>query len=208
MLREQERPGPIPSGKWLFILFVSLMGAALLQRLIPLIGSDRRLLLQYYTEDAFYLHAVARHFAAGHGITIDGVRPTNGFQPLGLFLYAPFYLLSRGERMPALRMAYALELLMSMATAVFVYAIARRIAGASSRPGIQGRLSWGPFLAAALWFTPLRVIRNDMNGLEDGSVRLASLHFNLDIPTSPTNGGAATLVDPGLRFLARVDLPG
>jgi len=140
-------------------LLVCMLLLSALQRLIPLLGSDRRLLLQYYTEDAFYLHTVARNLALGHGITIDGIHPTNGFQPLSLFLYAPFYLISGGERLLALRLAYALEFGMAVCTAAGVYFILRRL---------HRQNPWIPLVGAVLWFAPVRVIRNDMNGLETG----------------------------------------
>lgn len=34
------------------------------------------------TEDGYYSLSVARNLAAGHGMTIDGINLTNGFQPL------------------------------------------------------------------------------------------------------------------------------
>src|SRR5258708_34913365 len=48
------------------------------------------------TEDGFYSLAVARNFAAGVGITVDGRQPTNGFQPLFTIAEAACYRLARG----------------------------------------------------------------------------------------------------------------
>jgi len=42
-------------------------------------------------DDAFYSLTVARHIAQGHGLSFDGLHPTNGFQPLYVFLTVPVF---------------------------------------------------------------------------------------------------------------------
>lgn len=37
-------------------------------------------------DDAFYYLKIARNLASGHGLTFDGINPTNGFQPLWLLM--------------------------------------------------------------------------------------------------------------------------
>ena len=39
-------------------------------------------LLLLLEDDAWMVTAIARHWALGHGITADGLNPTNGFHPL------------------------------------------------------------------------------------------------------------------------------
>lgn len=45
-------------------------------------------------EDGYYALSVARNFAEGNGITIDGTQITNGFQPLFTFVAVPAFLIA------------------------------------------------------------------------------------------------------------------
>jgi hypothetical protein len=61
-----------------------------------------------FSDDAFYALTVARNVATGHGITIDGVHATNGFQPLWTALMVALY-----RAFPADRVVFGLAYLLS-----------------------------------------------------------------------------------------------
>jgi len=42
-------------------------------------------------DDALYYFAIARNLATGHGISFDGIHPTNGMHPLWLFTITPIF---------------------------------------------------------------------------------------------------------------------
>jgi hypothetical protein len=50
-----------------------------------------------FQDDAFYYLVIARNVAAGHGFTMDQISPTNGFQPLWLWLLVPVAWLCGGD---------------------------------------------------------------------------------------------------------------
>src|SRR5579871_5394017 len=72
------------------------------------------------SEDGYYSLAVARNIAAGHGITIDGVTPTNGFQPLLTFIQAGLFAISGGNDLLALRFVLLLYWLLYLGTAAML----------------------------------------------------------------------------------------
>jgi hypothetical protein len=53
---------------------------------------DVRHLMVMVADDASYYLTTARNIAAGHGMTFDGLHPTNGFHPLWLSLLVPLFL--------------------------------------------------------------------------------------------------------------------
>lgn len=69
-------------------------------------------------EDAYYSLAVARSIAGGAGFSVDGVRPTNGVQPLICVLYAPVYLLFPDDPVTPLRGVLLIDILIGIAGAV------------------------------------------------------------------------------------------
>ncbi|TNE59193.1 MAG: hypothetical protein EP344_09075 [Bacteroidetes bacterium] len=64
--------------------------AGLLLRLGLLTLPLQDILARWGSDDLFYYTQIAGYLAQGHGFTFDGINPTNGFQPLFLFLLAPF----------------------------------------------------------------------------------------------------------------------
>ena len=74
-------------------------------------------LLTSFTDDTYYYLVVARHVAAGNGFTFDGLHPTNGYQPLWLFLLVPLYVVLPGE-FPPLRGLILLQAVILAAAAI------------------------------------------------------------------------------------------
>ncbi|TAD87516.1 MAG: hypothetical protein EAZ99_17135 [Alphaproteobacteria bacterium] len=155
------------------------------------------------TEDAFYALAVARNVAAGVGITIDGVQPTNGFQPLFTFLQAACYWLAGGEEALAARLVLALSWLVWVATTLLVAAVARDAA-----PGTGAECRRRGLVAAILYGGGFLTMMHHFNGLETGLVvcgyallwRLHQLGVDQHRFGLPLVGGLL-----GLLVLTRID---
>ena len=121
-------------------------------------------------EDGYYALAVARHAALGHGLTIDGERPTNGVQPGWVLLDAPLHLLARGDRWTGLRLTLALSTLLWLAFACLLAVIVRDRARAL---GLRGDVAAVAALVVALG--SVSVFRVFHNGLETGLQLVAVL---------------------------------
>lgn len=59
-------------------------------------------------DDGYYYFQIARNLAQGAGSTFDGVNPTNGYQPLWLFLLVPLFWVTRSN-LDALSLGIALQ---------------------------------------------------------------------------------------------------
>lgn len=75
----------------------------------------------FMADDAFYYFQVARHVAAGHGSTFDGVHVTNGYHPMWLLLTAGIFRISGGTGDVPLYLIYGLQVAMLVASAVLLY---------------------------------------------------------------------------------------
>jgi len=92
-------------------------------------------LLTSFTDDTYYYLVVARHVAAGDGFTFDGLHPTNGYQPLWLFLLIPLFIIFPGE-FPPLRGLILLQAIVLAIALLLLWRIVHR--------------RWSPAAAAAL----------------------------------------------------------
>jgi len=106
-------------------------------------------------DDSFYAFKIAQNIAAGKGITFDGIHPTNGFQPLYVFLIVPAFLLSRGDPVLPIHLALSMLAVLTCLTACLLYVIARRYVGRVAA-----------LVAAAAWALSPVVARQGANGLE------------------------------------------
>lgn len=128
-----------------------------------------------FTEDSFYSLAVARHFAAGHGITADGVQPTNGFQPLFTALCAGIYWLTGGDEVATLRGITWLSWAIWLGTGLLLGAIAADAGpGEGAGEGAGERAREAHARAARRWLAMLLhlgaflAFMHHFNGLETG----------------------------------------
>ncbi|MEA2602623.1 MAG: hypothetical protein QOF89_3615 [Acidobacteriota bacterium] len=96
-------------------------------------------LLGIVPDDAFYYLQTARHLAAGHGSTFDGIHTTSGYHPGWMILLVPLAA-ALPEPVSLLRAALALELLLHAATAAALIGLFRRF----TSPGLAviGALCW------------------------------------------------------------------
>jgi hypothetical protein len=90
-------------------------------------------------DDAFYYLQIARHLAAGHGSTFDGVHTTSGYHPGWMALLVPLAA-ALPESGALLRGALVLELLLHVAAAVALIGLFRRF----TTPGLAvvGAVCW------------------------------------------------------------------
>jgi hypothetical protein len=120
------------------------------------------------TEDAFYALSVSRHVAIGDGVTADGIRDTNGFQPLWVALNVPLYAAAGGDRILGLRLSQWLSTLLF---AAFVLLIALQARALARRTGGEG--STAAAAAAIVAAGSVSIFRLFHNGLETGVVLVA-----------------------------------
>lgn len=113
------------------------------------------------SEDGFYVLTIARNIARGAGVTIDGVTPTNGFQPLYAFAIVPAFWAAGDDALLPLRMISVLHWVTFVGTAWLLAAIAARLAPAEER-----RLTATATVLAYL--ASRQVLQSHFNGLETG----------------------------------------
>src|SRR4030095_357231 len=86
-------------------------------------------------DDGYYVLAIARRIGLGQGVTYDGTTLTNGFQPLWVFLCAPLFWLSDGERLSGVRYVLVFHWLLYALGALLTAALAERVfAKSTDRP--------------------------------------------------------------------------
>ncbi len=151
------------------------------------------------TEDGFYLLTVARHLAAGHGLSIDGVHPTNGIQPLFTFFAAPAYWLAGGDRIAALRGVLFVHGMFFVAAA-WLFGLVLR----DARSGTE-RLRWFGSLS---WLGSGFLVLLSHNGLETGCLLffyLAYLRLAQRRPLAGTRSAIEHGALLGVVVLTRID---
>jgi hypothetical protein len=136
-------------------LFVALLVAYPLRpaRLLPLSPT---------TEDAYYLLTVSRNIAGGHGISYDGIRPTNGVQPAAAAVFALPYLASPGDPfILPLRLVQLLQVGFFLVGAVLCGRLAEEMSAGVPRATARRA-------GVLLWLGSYAVFRHAVNGMETG----------------------------------------
>jgi hypothetical protein len=157
------------------------------------------------TEDGYYALSVARNLALGHGLTIDGVHLTNGFQPLFTILEAGAFWVSGGDEILAMRLVMALGWLFHVAGAVVVASLARDAWPVRHGEAEAQARGW---LAAALYLASPLMLNHAYNGLETGCAVFFYALAARWMQTSRDRGwlglaGFGAII--GLLVLARID---
>jgi hypothetical protein len=151
----------------------------------------------FVPDDTYYTLTIARSLAGGLGLTVDGVRQTNGFQPLLAFLMVPVFKVVRSPDAP-LRWVLVLSTLFGLINTGLLGRIAFRMSGYPAA-----------LAASAMWaFSPLAV-STSMDGLETSlaltmSLALTELWCRARACHRTAHFFAAGLF-AGLALLARVD---
>jgi len=155
----------------------------------------------YLYDDSFYAFKIAHNIALGQGPTFDGAHPTNGFQPLYVFMLVPLYWLGGSNLYVPVYAALILSALFTALTCVLLFKITERY------------VSFGvALLIAVLWgFSPV-VTRQTANGLETSLALLISTwaiyaYLTRVRPIINPPGRSFALLGAvlGLAMLARVD---
>lgn len=154
-----------------------------------------------FRDDGFYGLTVSRNLALGKGLSVsDGEIPTNGIQPVFVFLCSLLYLVTP-DRYEALRLVHGLHLIIHLLGAVSIFSLVRSLTGGK-------RAAW---IAAALWACSYNVMKESTNGLETGlyllMLMLAST-FYLRIASGARTGllsGFLFGVFLGIVTLTRID---
>ncbi len=93
-------------------------------------------------DDAYYYFKVAQNITEGHGVTFDGINPTNGYHPLWMLVNIPIFALARFDLILPLRILLLIQGGFSAAVAVLIYRVARE---AISPPVAIAAASWWAF---------------------------------------------------------------
>lgn len=109
----------------------------------------------FIPDDTYLALKIAKNIASGAGITFDGIHPTNGFQPLYVFLVSPVYLIFKEDLITPVHICLSLLAIFNVLTGLLIYKILKELTDA--RKGI---------LALILWSFSPQVIYNGINGLE------------------------------------------
>lgn len=125
---------------------------------------DNQIVHRPIVEDGYYALSVASNIASGHGVTIDGVHKTNGFQPLFTFLCVPAFLLAGGNQYMAIRFVLLLHWLIFLLTAYVMGRIAVDSTGTKVHWQHSPTFWWIFYLFVS--FTLLFIV--NFNGLETG----------------------------------------
>jgi 4-amino-4-deoxy-L-arabinose transferase-like glycosyltransferase len=152
-------------------------------------------------DDSFYAFKISQNIASGSGISFDGEHPTNGFQPLYVFLLVPFYYVAGSDLISPIYAALILAAVLTALTAVLLFFIARRYV--STKIAV---------LTAVIWaFSPV-VTKQSANGLETSLALLlfASVVYYYISRIRPVERPAVRTflifgVLIGLAILARID---
>ena len=197
----------MPSARSLAL--VVLLGLAV--RLVMVLPFDLPTLVDAKSillDDSFYSLSIARNLLYGLGFTADGVHPTNGFQPLFVFLAVPFYALGGLLGDDHVAPVYALQIVLSLLNALIAVPVARMTARLV--PG-RRRLA---LLAGGAWALWPYAARAGVNGLETSLAAMAVISivvFHLertgDPDRRPLGRDLVSLgVLLGFAFWARMDI--
>jgi hypothetical protein len=181
----------------LFVLCLSL-----LFRLLFVARDMRSLVMQGpLYDDSFYSFAIARNIAAGFGSTFDHSQPTNGYQPLYVFLLVPVYWLCGQSDTAPIYAALVLSSILNVLTGAILYRLLRRDAS-----------PWAALFGLVLWGFGPAIVRQAVNGLETSLAMFllaAALEYYLTVyrgRPQPTGRQSATLgLLLGLAVFARID---
>ncbi|MEW5942050.1 MAG: hypothetical protein AB1750_20485, partial [Chloroflexota bacterium] len=132
----------------------------------------------FIRDDAFYYFKVAQNISEGHGSTLDGINPSNGYHPLWMLICIPIFALARFDLILPLRIMVILSGAISAATGVLLFRLVSRVL---SPPAAV--------LAATYWcFDRLIHYNVTQFGLETGLTALTMTAFLLALTRLPARG--------------------
>ena len=111
------------SWRW-FVPGLFVVGLAI--NLYTALSPANSLMNWYSTDDAFYYYKVAMNITSGHGVTFDGINPTNGFHPLWLLVCIPVFWLGKFDLILPLRVLVLVSALFSIGSGAFLFLLLKR----------------------------------------------------------------------------------
>jgi hypothetical protein len=81
----------------------------------------------FQRDDAYYYFKVAQNISEGHGVTFDGINPTNGFHPLWMLICIPIFSLARFDLILPLRILLVVMSLLCAGTGILMYRMVRMV---------------------------------------------------------------------------------
>ncbi len=106
-------------------------------------------------DDSFYSFKIANNVAEGKGLSVDGIHPTNGIQPLYLGILVPIFFLFRKSLFTPVTLAISITSIFNIFTGYFIYRIVREKANYAAA-----------IFSLFLWCFSMTVVNLGMNGLE------------------------------------------
>lgn len=193
--------GLVPAGDAIVITGTVVIGISALVFLCVLISFfvlPSEAIASLLSDDAFYYFKIARNFVKGYGFSFDAINPTNGYQPLWMYLLLiPAYITRQMhvEVFPRVALMYQAMLLL-LAVALLHHAMIQRC----SLPAVLIGDAFALVLGLQLF----------VNGMETTTVFLVfvGIVWYLSRQTSDSPGAAhLALVGllSGLLFLSRLD---
>lgn len=183
------------------ILMVSLGCAAIvLSEIRFCVTGDIRLVVSDVPDDTAYFYKIAWNVVKGKGFTFDGINPTNGFQPLWLYVLLPLaWYFQDAFPEDYFRAALAYQAFFVLVSGVLLFFTLRKVWHLSSA-----------LVAAAMFFLLSRFYF--INGMETGVLLLCcvlvlsyALHHKIFFQSNPKAAlGFGGLL--GLLLLARLDM--
>jgi hypothetical protein len=184
------------------LFIIGLFIAALVFH-VAIVAQDFSVLARngFLYDDSFYAFKIAQNIAHGNGVSFDGVHPTNGFQPLYVFMIVPFYAVAGSDLIGPIYAALVLSALLTAITAVLLF----KIIGRYTSMKIAA-------LMAIVWaFSPV-VTKQAANGLETSlalCMFASVVYFYLSrirsVERPPAKHFVWLGVLMGLAVLARID---
>jgi hypothetical protein len=95
----------------------------------------------YNIDDAFYYYKVAQNTLTGHGMTFDGINPTNGFHPLWMIICLGVFWLSKFNLILPLRVLVVISGLFNAAAVLVLYRLLKKFIHPYA--AVIGAMIWG-----------------------------------------------------------------
>lgn len=193
-----------PSDRWspASVVLGCLLVALILAGTSLLIRPAKSVVDEPITEDSYYALSVSRSMADGGGVTIDGVHPTNGFQPLFTLMGSVAFLLTPDD-VSAIRLVLLLHLVVWLSCAWLVSLI---VADWVSAEGNRRRVI--RLATAVLFLGAAYIVHVGFNGLETLLALLGYLGIWRFVQVSrleSVQSGVVLGLIAGVTVLARID---
>jgi hypothetical protein len=155
----------------------------------------------FIPDDTYLALKIAKNIVSPAGITFDGIHPTNGFQPLYVFLVSLIYLIYKEDLSTPVHICLSLLAIFNVLTGLLIYRILKKLTDDSKGT-----------IALILWSFSPQIIYNGINGLETSLslflVALSVFYYLTRIRESENSAHSGFFVLGillGLSIFARID---